>query len=617
MKNKLYNLLIISSVVLLASSCLKKLDLQPQGQLTTANPLGSVPELQKYMNQFYEGTFDIQPGQLTGAGIAYDDQNSDNMISVSPPTAINGTQSLSNAASLSEYAKIRGVNFVFENIGNCKGTQADINHYLGEAYFFRAYYYYSMLRKYGGVTWINKVLPPDNEVMKQSRDTRTTIADSILKDLDVAATLLKAQTSNASMRIHKDYALAFKSRVALFEGTWEKYHKTKNTPFFTTGITDEKINNYLEQARDAANQVITAGRWSIYNTGKQLSDYQTMFITIDLSANKEVLFYKRYDITVTPAVGHSITRYLNTGGGNIGLSLSLVDDYLTRDGQIFSGAARDLAQQTYGTELSPNLRDPRLSQTVAMPGVRLRPLTASNAYMPPFSPTTTQTNPSVMWVNPSGYSMLKYIEYDCPLPTVDGEFMSQAPAIQMRYAEVLLNYAEAVAELEGASGQAKIIAALQPLRTRAGMPSVDFAREYNSDPSYVFSKLNATLQVVRRERRIEFAAEGMRMYDIYRWAVADDLLAGKRPLGTLFIGSNMTDANVKGGYYGGNLIYDKASGNNLYLTGTSADSKRYIDPYKNICPNGLGFKTNRDYLSPINQDQLSLTGGKWTQNPGW
>ncbi|MGJ7032704.1 RagB/SusD family nutrient uptake outer membrane protein [Niabella hirudinis] len=616
MKN-LNRAFVIALLFLTTTGCLKNLDLSPQGQLTTANPLGSVPELQKYMNQFYEGTFDGQPGGLAGGGIAYDDQNSDNQVVATPPALINGTRALSGAAALSEYTKLRGVNFVFENIGNCKGTQADIDHYLGEAYFFRAYYYFSMLRKYGGVTWINKVLPPDNEVMKQPRATRTVIADSILADLDRAAALLKIQTNNATMRIHKDYALAFKSRVALFEGTWEKYHKAKGTPFFTTGISDAKITNYFEQARDAAKAVISAGRWSIFNTGQPLSDYQTMFITLDLTANKEVLFYKKYDITATPPVGHSITRYLNMGGGSIGLSLSLVDDYLTRSGNIFTGTARADAQKTYGAELDPALRDPRLSQTVARPGARLRPLTAANIYMPPFSPIITQVTPAVSWANPSGYSMLKYVEIDGAPSTIEGESKSQAPAIQMRYAEVLLNYAEALAELQGASAQQEITTVLQPLRTRAGMPAVDFQREYNTDPAYAFSGLSATMQVVRRERRIEFAAEGMRMYDIFRWAVADELLAGKRPLGPLFIGSNMVAANVAGGYYKGNLVYDKTSGNNLYLTGNPGDAIRYIDPYKNVCPDGLGFKTDRDYLSPINQDQLSLTGGKWVQNPGW
>ncbi|MCC8154752.1 MAG: RagB/SusD family nutrient uptake outer membrane protein [Tannerellaceae bacterium] len=616
MKTLTYKYILLVISVALLNGC-QTLDLNPEGELTTANPLSSVPELEKYVNQFYEETFLTQPGGMDADGIAFLDKYSDNMVVSVPPALINGTRSVSGIDEIKEYEKIRGINYLFENIENCVGTQADIDHYTGEAHFFRAWYYFSMLKKWGGVTWIEEVLPPDAERMKLPRDSRTVIADKILADLDEAIRLLYIRDNTVTMRLHKDVARAFKSRVALYEGTWQKYHKQKNTPFFTAGITDDKINDYLIQARDAAKEIITDGRWSIYSTGKPLEDYQRLFITYDLSNNKEILFWKKYDITATPSVGHSITWYLNQGGGNVGLTLSLVDDYLTRDGKIFTGQERAEAQKTYGRELDPELRDPRLPQTVAQPGARLRPLTSSNIYMPPFCPLITSVTPAVSWTNPSGYSMLKFVEIDCMDETVTEDYKSQAPAIQFRYAEVLLNYAEALAELNGAGAQAEIATILQPLRYRVDMPRIDFSREYNTDSSYPLSQLEATIQVVRRERRIELAVEGMRMDDIFRWAMADELLAGKRPLGPLFIGSDMVEANVPGGYYDGNLIYDQASGNNIYLSGQPGDPLRYLDPYKNLCPQGLGFNPIRDYLYPITQDQIALTGGKWEQNPNW
>lgn len=616
MKSITYKSLAVAIACICITGC-QSLDLYPEGQLTTANPLSSVSELQKYINQFYEGTFTGHPGGMDADGIAYLDKYSDNMVVPVPPPLINGTRSISSAGDISEYTKIRGVNFLFENIDNCVGSQADINHFTGEAHFFRAHYYFALLRKYGGVTWIDKVLPPNAEAMKLPRETHDALADLILQDLDKAIELMYTRSNSASMRLHKDVALAFKSRVALYEGTWQKYHKQKNTPFFTSGISDDKINNYLIQARDAAKEVINSGRWSVHTSGKPLEDYQRMFITYDLSANKETLFWKKYDMTATPAVAHSITRYMNEGGGNVGFTLSLVDDYLTRDGRVFNGTERDNAQKTYGAELDPAIRDPRLSQTIAMPGTRLKPTYSSNIYMPPFSPLITSVTPSITWTNPSGYSLLKFVEIDCPEVAITGDAKSQAPAILFRYAEVLLNYAEALAELEGAAAQSMIATALQPLRDRVGMPAVDFAREYNTSATYPFNNLEQTIQIVRRERRVELAAEGMRMDDLFRWAMADEILAGKRFLGPLFIGSNMADANVEGGYYNGNLIYDQANGNNLYLSGQPGDPKRYIDPYKNLCPSGLGFNVGRDYLYPISQDQIALTGQTWTQNPGW
>ena len=205
--------------------------------------------------------------------------------------------------------------------------------------------------------------------------------------------------------------------------------------------------------------------------------------------------------------------------------------------------------------------------------------------------------------------MLKFNEYNTTYgATTDGEGKSQAPAIQYRYAEVLLMYAEALAELDGAGNANEIIKALQPLRDRVGMPAVDFDREYNTEPDYPFANLNKYIQVVRRERRIELACEGQRFDDICRWAAAGTLISGKRPLGALFTGSTLEAQNTAGGYYKGLL----SVGVNIQINAAG-----YIDPYKVQMPNGFGFKTNRDYLLPISERMISLTEGLWTQNPGW
>ncbi|MGL4328139.1 MAG: RagB/SusD family nutrient uptake outer membrane protein, partial [Tannerellaceae bacterium] len=205
-----------------------------------------------------------------------------------------------------------------------------------------------------------------------------------------------------------------------------------------------------------------------------------------------------------------------------------------------------------------------------------------------------------------------YVEFNTTnQATVDGEGKSQAPAIQFRYADILLNYAEALAELDGAGNAAKIAEALNPLRSRVGMPGVDFDREYNTDASYPFRSLNKYIQAVRRERRVEKALEGRRLEDILRWAAADLLIKGQTPKGALFIGSNLKDAYST-------LVYDQPSGNNLYLSGKPGDERRYIIPFNNTSyANGWNFNLDRDYLLPIQPRMISLTDGMWTQNPGW
>lgn len=218
----------------------------------------------------------------------------------------------------------------------------------------------------------------------------------------------------------------------------------------------------------------------------------------------------------------------------------------------------------------------------------------------------------------TGFPLHKFLQYNNASAVLD-DYKSDAPAIYFRYAEVLLNYAEAEAELGG--DPSLIAAALNPLRARVGMPNVDFDREYNTDPSYPFSNLSNVIQCVRRERRVELASEGFRLNDILRWACVDELIVGKQPLGALFVGSNMAQENTPTGFFSDALLYyDSAPAGksiNFYLSGSPGDSKRYIEPYKSLLPNGYNFNLNRDYLLPIQQRMIQLTGGKWIQNPGW
>ncbi len=585
-------------------SCKKDfLDRQPLDVLSTAGNLASTNELRLYMNQFYE-RLPEHPDALNN----FYDTDSDNMQATSINPRINGALNLSNATRIIEYESIRGLNYFLANYKNASGAQPVINQYLGEAKFFRAWFYFQMVRKYGDVSWVNKVLPLDAEVMETPRDPRTLIVDSILADLDVAAELLPVANNSSSMRIHSDVAVTFKSRVALYEGTWQKYHKAKNDPFFTKGITDEKINSYLTIAKNAAEKIMKSGRWSVSNTGKPLEDYGNLFFVRDLSTNKEVMLWRKYN--VGEGVGHGLSRYLGTAGSDMGVTLSLLDDYLTKAGFPFVGAERDNAQAIYGKELMPDIRDPRLSQTVAVPGKPLRP----GVTVPAFPPI----NLSGFNRSTTGFPVYKYHEWDNGPATTDGQF-SSVPLIFFRYAEVLLNYAEAVAEL--GEDPNLIVAALKPLRDRAGMPGVSFDREYNTSTDYPYKNLNKILQSVRRERRIELALEGSRLDDILRWADADILIAGKRPLGVLFKGSNIERENSSTGFYSSALLYyDVAPAGrsiNFYLTGSASDPKRYIDRYKVVLPTGYMFNTGRDYLLPIQQRMIQLTGGKWVQNPGW
>ncbi len=600
--------LLIASVLCLGTTSCFDMNQEPQGEMSTVGAFTTVSEINMYLNMFYQGSVPVMGGGTVNNtaiktqsnsstnGIAFGDANSDNLYPNAIDTRLAGETSLSNAAELDDYKAIRNVNFLLQNITNCEDKGTDYEQCLGEAYYFRAAYYYHLLVNYGGVTWVEDQLDPDSELMKRPRNTRTEIVDYILNDLKDAITYLKEQDNNATRRVHRDVARALKSEVALFAATWEKYHRAENDPFYDKTLTnpDAKIKEWLELAATAAKEVIDRNVWSIHSTGKPLTDYRDMFIDTDLSDNQEVLWWKEYNVSA--GIGHNVTYYACEGGGQIGVSASLVDDYLTIDGKPFTGNAKLEAKRTYGAELSPELRDPRLSQTVFMPGQQIRNDGTLYAW-PPLDATNYHQNTT-------GYSILKYEEFNTSNSAAyTTANRSQAPAIQVRYADILLNYAEALAELDGANNASEIQKALHPLRVRVNMPDVDFDREYNTDADYPFHNLDKYIQAVRRERRVEKALENCRLTDILRWAAADELIVGKTPTGALYTGSTL------GEHFEGIMTV----GSNIWL------KDGYIVSFNNTnYPNGWQFDVDRDYLLPIRQEMVGgLTGGLWEQNPGW
>ena len=606
--------LLIGSVLCLGMASCFDLDQEPQGELSTSEAFSTTNEIQMYLNMFYQGSVPRSGGgsvsntaikthpSNSSSGLAFGDVASDNLLPNEFDSRLSGNTSISNAEEMTDYSAIRNVNFLLQNIGRCQDQESNaFKQCLGEAYYFRAAYYYHLLVNYGGVTWLDVTLDPDAQLMARPRNTRTELANYILADLDLAIENLNEQSTNATGRVHKDVARTLKSEVALFAATWEKYHRAENDKFYdaTLANPDEQINDWLTQAAAAAKAVMDRNVWQIHETGNPLTDYRDLFITRDLTGNQEVLWWKQYNAAAS--IGHNVTYYSCYGGGSKGVSASLVDDYLKRNGELFEGTEKSEAKLTYGAELSPTLRDPRLSQTVFTPGQQIRSENGGvNFDWPPLDRTDYHQNTT-------GYSLLKYEEFNTTLEaSYNEEGRGQAPAIQFRYADVLLNYAEALAELDGAANAQEIINALHPLRHRVDMPDVDFDREYNTDPDYPFHGLDKYIQAVRRERRVEKAAENARLTDILRWAAADELIVGKYPLGALYTGTDLET------HFAGKLT----PGDGFWLN----DEGYIISANPASYPNGWQFNVGRDYLLPIRDEMLGssgLTGGQWEQNPGW
>ncbi|MFY7793752.1 MAG: RagB/SusD family nutrient uptake outer membrane protein, partial [Chitinophagaceae bacterium] len=414
----------------------------------------------------------------------------------------------------------------------------------------------------------------DKDALNGPRSSRTDVVNFILADLDMAASKLKRKSEVPAQRISRDIALLFKSRVALYEGTWEKYHL--NDPF--KGKTDGKA--FLTAAAAAAKAVMDGGTYRL-STGNPNQVYYELFNQVNLSSNSEILLWRSY----SSAQGDAFTNQLWNWPHGSGYTQDMVRMYLCSDGlpvglsPLYQGERdiRDLVRN----------RDPRFVQTVMNPGDAVT-ITLRND-------TTKYTLPLLggAQTGPTGYESQKFRRPQ--LDPATGGASGELAYIVFRYAEALLNYAEAKAEL-GELTQADVNLSINVLRARVGMPNMVLA-SIPTDPNwpdYGYA-LTKDLQEIRRERAVELMTEGFRFDDIMRWA-AHKLVVGKRP---------------KGAFYSNEI---KAAYPNL-----AVDAGNFLDPFRTtlIGPGSTwGFNPARHYLLPIPINELTLNTSM-VQNPGY
>ena len=535
-------------------------------------------DLELYMNGFYRSPLlnfgEGFTGNTYSQLIFLADMNSDNSIDQSVDDRLQGTRVVPSSGGGWNYENVRQINYFFENYQKCEDDFDSYKHYLGEAFFFRAVIYYQLVQQFGDVQLYDKVLSTDSEELYAARTPRNIVIDHIIADLDSAANYLDEESRDGGNRLSRWSALTLQSRIALYEGTWEKYHN--GTPF---GVSNPDPDKYLNKAAEAALEIINSGRFSVYSTGQPNEDYYNLFDIHDYTGNREVILWKKFDRGLG-IINHRMV--LGTWPRGYGITKSLADSYLCADGlpvkisPLFQGyATLDKESQN---------RDPRFKQTIftqdapfASDGI-VHANWGAGMYQKLFTAADYNT--------PTCYVIRKGTTTDLSKQNYAGE---DEPIILFDYAEVLLNYAEAKAELETIS-QADIDLSIKPLRDRVGMPNLVMA-SIVSDPDWAFPTLSPIINEIRRERRVELALVGFRWDDIARWAAADELIVGKRPKGSLF-------------------------GSTIALNPYPEDTDGFMDPYKAQIPSGYGFKLERDYLSPLPQSELTLND-KLTQNPGW
>ena len=534
-----------------------------------------------------------------GLGVRSEEKNSDNIIAEKYDARLHGQNNQFSGASdwQTGYQNLRKVNYFFHNYKVPEAQEnEDVLSLKGEAYFLRAYWHFDLLKKFGSIPVMDAFWDENATIagLQIPAKTRNEVARFILSDLVEAKNLLHSRGKYSGIRINKEAAMVLAMNVALYEGTWEKYHSSDD---FASSTNES--NYFLGEVINWGNELFGCGI-DLYKTGQNPGDaFAALFNSKDLSGMGEVLLWRKY--SSDEGVFHDVNGNLKAGvvdsEGAAGITQSLVDNYLNADGTFIDPTNekfKDFKETFEG-------RDPRLIQTVMNEGAKFASATtATPMHLEEYTDEKKNTiSPPKLAGDGNTRSLTGYhIRLGIDTTFVSGNGETALPII--RYAEGLLAYAEAAAELEMWSDD---IAnkTLKALRERAGVKYLAPAKDANfTDFGYA---LTPVLQEIRRERRSELALQGFRLDDLMRWK-ADKLIVGKRG---------------KGAYVGDESILFKSyspDNQKRIRERLTLDDNKWADPMAGTLPSGYQFHADRDYLLPIPPSELELNK-KLKQNPKW
>lgn len=537
---------------LILSGCKKALDLKPKDTLSDVTFYKTAADFKLGANGLYNSL----------AGFNFSDTESD--IAFNVANAISDGDYLPPDVSstwTNAYYYIRNANNI---IAKGEGlTDPGIKNYVAEAKFFRAYNYWLLFRLYGGVPLITKVLDVNDPDLYTARSERKETVDFILKDLsDAVADLpVKSALSVSDVgRITKGTAESLKARIALFEGTWQKFRNGNGL-------------DYLNMAITAAEQVINSGEYALF-TGKGAQSYRYLFIE-EGDDSKESILDRRYEVNISgqqyPYSVVGTVCYLATK--------KLADMYLCKDGLPITKSGQFNGYQTVSSEFDN--RDPRMTMTLLIPGTAI--IEVFNPIVPVVNwPNSPQRNAN------TGYITYKYLSENVYGNTNNGDNFGYDCHI-IRYAEVLLSYAEALYEKNGKLSDAELDKTVNLLRARAGMPALK--NEFLSA-----NGLDMRTEL-RRERNVEFALEGFRYDDIRRWKTAESEMV-----------QDIKGIKIKGSAWQNIAPYNGAG----FQARTDANGFLIVQP-----ASARKFDPDKHYLRPLPTREVALYNGKLLQNPGW
>ena len=552
------------------------LDMEPKTQLADTNYWQTPDHFKLFATQFYGWSVDFK--QLDDS--PHSDVRSDLRTGITLDVYSNGTNSIpsSDKTYTNNYNRIRQVNTLLQQAEGY-AAPADIETSVGEAHFFRAYCYFDLLQVYGDVIITRTPLDIDSPEMQMARNSRDEVVDFILEDLEEAIRLLPEANEISSKdegRLSSQAASAFLSRVALYEGTWQKFRNG--------GQNNDRSSALLDIAATSAHDVIESGFFELFAPEELGTEaYKYLFILendksnpagITKSGNKEYIFTRRHDPTLA-SIGFNITQ--GRLGNAVYVTRKMANMYLQSNGLPINPQTWDYSK--VDSEFKD--RDNRMSNTLMIPGHTYwgtgggridwtgSAEEIANASHKNFMPSTG-----------TGYFPHKWCCERDGVPT--GMEAYDDPII--RYAEVLLNYAEAVFERDDKISDEDLAISLNLTRKRVNPNMPDLTNAFVSA-----NNLDMRTEI-RRERTVEFYDENFRIDDLKRWKTAEE----EMPM-------NLTGVKWRG---------------TEYETKWSDASSKTMDAEGCIIYEQGRVWEEKHYLYPLPIDQLKLNPNL-KQNPGW
>lgn len=663
---KYINALLASAAVVGLSACNDYLDKEPMDTLIPENYFNSADNLKAYTLNFYT-MLPSHSNNSYGVGTFSSDNGTDNQAGRSASARFApGEWRVGSGTDNWDFTNIRKLNYFLElaqpnyDEGKISGAQAQIDQAMGEAHFFLAYCYWAGYNSIGDYPILDGVLPDDKEVLLEAskRMPRNQVARYILDHLATAATLLPESSSYGKNGLTKDCARLLRSRVALFEATWLKYHKGTalvpggpgwpgNSADLNGFNIDSEIDYFLSEAMTSAKLVGDKFVGNLVeNTDTpegmgpgfaELNPYYCMFSAVNSGAYDEVLLYRAYSLGQN--ISTQIQAQFQKNAGGTGWTRGMVASFLMRNGlPIYAaGSGYDPAWENEGVTATLQGRDSRIQIFTKTDNSIITLGLDGNS--PAEYRMGWMFGGEDMTCCPTGWAVKKGQGYN--YAEAQGNLQSVTGSITFRAVEALLNYMEACVERNGnVDGTAAGYWAA--IRNRAKVDpdynktvvATDMTQEAKYDwGAYSHNQLvSPLLYNVRRERRDELCAEALRLDDLRRWAALDQLINTPYQIeGIKYWGTVYNDPNsplcmkTEGGEY----IEPAVDPNNNESNMSAASESAYVRPYQiskvggNPVWDGYRF-TRAHYLSPIGYNAFvyaspdkNANNSVIYQNPGW